>query len=316
MVPKFPTLAVTGGSGWGKTTLLGTILEAFGFWVTNPTTLTGTTAHAVHSYAGSTNAIPMWFDEYRPGARPEAKLALDQVIRDAWDGSATIKGGLSENRMHIKKLPARAPIAVTGEDTFSETAHAERMVMVPMPSKGRDEVALGRVVSLSHEGFGNAYLSWLLYLIRLGELPAPPAIPDRQRQARAVAEWGYSLLRQFSEEVCGCDLPPFDESVVKAAHLATADRPPILEAIAEAAGHVDRNNVPIVWNMGPDLAVKPGALCSWTKRERDIPMPGGSRAVAAWLVQAYDAVERKHPEYHRYLLVPGLGHLVARGEAA
>ena len=32
LCPKFPPLVVTGGSGYGKTTILETVLRTFGFW--------------------------------------------------------------------------------------------------------------------------------------------------------------------------------------------------------------------------------------------------------------------------------------------
>lgn len=304
LVAKFPVLTVTGGSGWGKTTLLQTILGAFGFWTATPVTLTGATAHGVHSYAGSTNAIPVWVDEYRPGARPEARLALDQIIRDAWDGSATIKGGLSENRMRVKKLPARAPIVVTGEDVFSETSHAERMVMVQVPKNGRNVDALVTVQSMAKEGFGRAYLEWLLASLATDTLPTAPNHPNRQVQTRAVAGWGYDLLDQFCREVLGYELPAFDSSLILRAHNATDETPVILEAAIEAIGHFDRDNHPIAWQEGPDLYVKPIALCKWVEQHTDIQLPGRSKAVTAWFIEQYGATSIKHPVYNRVLCVP------------
>ena len=305
LVPKFPVLAVTGGSGWGKTTLLSTILDAFGFWCGQPTTLTGTTAHGVQSYAGSTNSFPIWMDEYRPGARVDAKFALDQVIRDAWDGSSSVKGGMSENRMRIKKLPARAPMVVTGEDSFNETSHAERMVMVPVPRTGKSVDALLAVQGGSSAGFGRAYLEWLLAQLRADTLPTPPDIPDRPAQARAVARWGYSLLQQFCSELLNLDLPAFDDTRVTAEHDETNREPIILEALIESLDKLDRSGTPISW-LGEDgcLYTKPVALCKWVEQSTDLQMPGKSRAVRSWLVEQYGAQDVRHQVYGRVLQIP------------
>ena len=78
LLPSFPSLAVTGSSGSGKTTLLSTVLSAFsGADIT--TNLTSTTKHALASFMACTNAFPVWFDEYRPGARKDTQMALDQL---------------------------------------------------------------------------------------------------------------------------------------------------------------------------------------------------------------------------------------------
>ena len=306
LVKKFPVLGVTGGSGWGKTTLLETILRAFGFWCTSPTTLTGTTPHALQSYVGSTNAFPIWIDEYRPGARIEAKLALDQIIRDSWDGSSTIKGGMSENRMQIKQLPARAPLVVTGEDSFSETSHSERMVMIPMEKDGRNPKALMTVQGMKVNGFGHAYLEWLLDSMRAGTIPAAPNIPDRKSQGRAVAEWGYELLTQFVHEVCHYELPHYDDTLAERAHNEIESTPVIVQAIIDAIGLYDGQGQPIALADGDDVLVKPQALCQWVHKNTDLKLPGGSKAVGKWLQQSFNAEYQKHPMHNRVLFVPGL----------
>jgi hypothetical protein len=305
-VAKFPVLGVTGGSGYGKTTLLEVMLSSFGFWTTQPTTLTGATPHGLQSYVGATNTIPIWIDEYRPGARLEAKLALDQIIRDSWDGSATIKGGLHENRMKIQKLPARAPLVVTGEDTFSETSHAERMLMINLPMEGRDASALVELRSLRSPAFGRAYLMWLLDMIRRGALPTPPNVPDRKQQSRAVGAWGYGLLDRFCQQLCGYDLPRYDDSLAVEAHADIERTPVIVEALIEAIDQsYGSGNQCVCWREEDDLIVKPQTFCARAAAVK-FTLPGGSRAVANWLIQQYDAFYHNDPIHNRVLVVPGI----------
>lgn len=305
LVAKFPVLGVTGGSGYGKTTILEVILSAFGFWTVQPTTLTGATPHGLQSYVGSTNCIPIWIDEYRPGARIEAKFALDQIIRDSWDGSATIKGGLHENRMKIQKLPARAPLVVTGEDTFSETSHSERMLMIDLPKVGRNGEVLTDIRSLRSPAFGRAYLQWLLSMIRRGTLPEPPNIPDRKSQARAVGYWGYQLFDRFCQELCGYELPKYDDALAVQAHADIERTPVIVEALIEAIDHTYGDNQVVVIREEDDLIVKIQPFCARAVKMGFV-LPGGSKAVDKWLRDNYGAFKQMDPIYNRVTVVPGI----------
>jgi hypothetical protein len=313
---QFPILSVTGGSGWGKTTILHTILKSFGFWVKSPPTLTGSTAHAILSYACSTNALPIWFDEFRPGARLEARMALEQVVRDAYDGSSTIKGGLYEDRMKIKTMPACAPLIVSGEDAFSETSHVERMVMVSMPKEGKNVKAWMDCSTAKVGGLGYAYLTWCLKQIRYNSLIQLPHLPDRGEHSLAVAEWGYGLLSTFCEEVCGYELtPPFDGSLCRQMQKATKDRPVILEAIDLTRGLEDQYGKYITWIDGDGTGyVKPQSLVKWAAAHSDIRLPGGSKAIQRWLEQMYNAKSTQHVVHGRCLVIQGLREILERAD--
>lgn len=290
---KFPILAVVGGAGTGKTTLVGTLLRAFGFDVASM--LTATTPHAVHSLAASTNAVPVWFDEFRAGARHDARLVLEQVIRDAWDGGASLKGGLRDNRQELVTLRASAPIVVSGEDAFSETSHLERMVLVNMPGEGREPRVLQRLNDHGQVGgLGRAYLGWLVDAHAAGTLPRAPALLDRMEQARAVTTWGWELLRAFTRERCGYDLGEQDLSRVTRAHTEATETPAIVEVVSHFYGINCSRGFPLVWRDDADLCVRVMDVVRAAQRETDLALPGGSRAIKNWLLDRYGGSEERN----------------------
>ena len=300
---QFPVLAVVGGAGTGKTTLVGVLLRAFGFKVSSM--LTATTPHAVHSLAASTNAIPVWFDEFRAGARADARLVLEQVIRDAWDGGASLKGGLRDNRQELVSLRASAPLVVSGEDAFSETSHLERMVLVNMPADGREPGALARLGDEQQvQGLGRAYLEWLVDQHQAGTLPRPPHVLDRMQQARAVVLWGWELFHDFTLETCGYSLGALDLRRVERAHTEAIETPQIIEILSHFLGVNCSRGFPLVWTDGPDACVRVTDVVRAAQRETDLPLPGGSRAVRNWLVDRYLGSEERNA-WGRYTRLRG-----------
>src|SRR5690606_23794116 len=123
------------------------------------TNLTSTTPYAVTSFFAASNAIPVWFDEYRPGAREDAKSQLDQLLRDAYTGQPSWKGGLTDNKAEVTEVPTVVPVVVTGEESFIETSHTDRMVLVRLTKDGRGNLDL--LDQIPSSGFAHAYLSWL-----------------------------------------------------------------------------------------------------------------------------------------------------------
>lgn len=295
IVKKFPILGVTGGSGYGKTTLLQEVLHTFGFGG-EPVVLTASTPHAVHALVASTNSVPMWFDEYRAGARHDSKTVLEQVIRDAWDGSSSMKGGLKENRQALTFLPARSPVIVSGEDAFTEVSHIERMALIQLPRDGRDVKALTTLQNIERTGFGFAYLDWLLEQHNMEVLPAPPEKRNRMDQVRAVTRWGWELFEMFCRDAANIELPELDLSLVERAHDQSYNRPVIIEALSEFIGMHDQEGRLIVWIEDDDVCVRTQPFVKGVKQLTDLKLPGGSRAVKDWLEGVYPCSEERGPE--------------------
>lgn len=284
---QFPTLAVMGSAGSGKTTIVAAALATFGFSNGTPVTVSNSTWHAVWAMAGSTNGLPVWFDEYRAGTRADGVAALEQVIRDAWNGAATLRGGMGENKSAINELVATAPIVVSGEGAFQEASHAERSVYVTLTRTGRNPDALGELRRLDTRGLGLDYLGWLVRQ-GLDRLPAPPEIPDRPQQAVAVARWGYELLLEWLDTSDLADrMPAWDESLIRLRQRELLASNPYLEALRECLDQFD-GTLPLVWREGNDLLVRFGRIPVYVKQKTTIVLPGGERALLSWLQEHYD----------------------------
>lgn len=307
LLETFPFLAVVGSSGSGKTTLTEAFLDTFGWNVGS--TLTATTPHAVHSLAGSTNGLPVWFDEYRPGAREDSLAVMQQVLRDAYDATPSMKGGAQENRQALTIMPTMAPIIVTGEDAFSETSHIERAVLLNLPVRGRNAGALRQLKELNKDngGFGYAYLAWLVSSHARGALP--PIYVDRTAGRvpanLATLHLGWSLLHQFYAETTGEDLGQPDFSRIEQGIAQAAATDPITDALvwAEFAQFYGGQ---IVWVEQDDVLVKLEDFVREVQRSGQFTLPGNRTAVGKYLDEHWSAVTIHHPSHGRIKKLIGM----------
>jgi 5S rRNA maturation endonuclease (ribonuclease M5) len=292
MVKQFPILNVTGGAGWGKTTLIYTIMRVFGWG--GEASLTGTTKFSVESLMQSTNASPVWIDEYRKGAREDTKLAFEQMLRDAWDAKSTLRGGMNQNNlMQLTERKTIAPVIVTGEEAFQETSHLERSAVISIPKDGKNTRAKAVVEATDMSGFGYTYLAWLAetYRSRRDDLPMPVQPPESDRPAwvKAILTWGWELLAMFSEEVMHYDIGPIDLSFIDHSIEEARESSPILEAVAWA---VDRPTVgdklPTVWFEGDDVLIRVTDFTELVQKSGSFYLP------AKWL-RLHHGLPENHP---------------------
>lgn len=302
LLREFPILAVTGSSGSGKTTLVETVVKNFtGTLITN--NLTATTRHSVFAFVGSTNAFPVWFDEYRPGARKDAIETLNQLLRDAYTGQASSKGGMGEQWAEVTSVPTHAPIIVSGEDAFSETSHTERMVLVSLPLEGKNPAALNRVKAWDAHSFAYAYLTWLHVGLQDGSLPViqnfeagPEDLPPRQRLNLGALTLGWALLKQFCFQFGGIELGDPDYSLVIEEGREAAQHNPIKDAILWAMDEEQGESA--VYCDGEHLYVRPENLIAMAEKVGFV-LPGGSKAVTSYLRTNYGAEPATYTVYGR-----------------
>lgn len=298
----FPTLHVVGSAGTGKSSMLEAALGMFGY--RTRILITNTTELGISSHADTTNAYPMWYDEYRNGVRPDSKLKLEQIVRDGWDMGTSFKGGIGEQKQALTRVTARAPMIVSGEEAFAEASLIERSVIVHMPLTGRNPEALSALVSTPSVGIGRAYLEWVLDRLRSGVTPAMDVSTPRAEHSRNVAAYGYALFRAFAREVCGVDeLPAYDGSLPTRAHAAYAETPPIVDVIRRS---LDKTvlGVQVAWIEDGQVAVRVPELVQFANSMR-IPVSGNLSTIEAELGQRYGARHVYRPMLGSYLLVGG-----------
>ena len=205
---QFPACAVTGPAGSGKSTICDLVTKYFS-GNSLSTNLTNTTPYALAMMMGGTNSFITFFDEFRPGANKSALEMMKQLIRDAYTGSPSRRGGLSSNLSEVAEILTENPLLISGEDFADEQSHRDRLVKVFLPKGGKGELPN---FDTQDEGFAFDYLSWLTERYQ-GEddsvLQSPPdpwehehlyrqtGITDRQRWNMSVLDCGWKLLNDY-----------------------------------------------------------------------------------------------------------------------
>ena len=286
LIAPFPTLAVLGGSGTGKTTLLETVLRQItGTEIS--VNLTSTTAHAIHTFAGSTNTFPIWFDEYRPGAGHGAIEVINQIVRDAYNGHGSAKGGMGAHWAEVRTLRAEAPLIVSGEDAFTETSHVERIVPVYLTPAGRNPEALKIVQGFGQNGWAKGWLETLQWGLSTGQIPAIEIIPEgeglqpRMQHNMGVLRYGWQLL-QFYAQMRGKTIPEPDFSGVSRAWGIEQEGNPILDAIRWIVSEADA--APFVLVSDDRVSIRTQNFVAYLEKARTYVLPGGNKAVRRYMI--------------------------------
>lgn len=122
-------------------------------------------------------------------------------------------------------------------------------------------------------------------------------------QARAIAVWGYDLLRQFCRDTAGYDLGPVDMSRAIATHTELDEKPLIIMVLEDALGRRSRDGFEIAWLDGADICVRTTDIVKWAKSETDYTLPGGTRAVEQWLRERFHTSDER--SLFKYLRLHG-----------
>jgi hypothetical protein len=231
---EFPILHISGTSGSGKTTL--TYFMQYIFSGSNITSnLTTTTPYAISAHFMTSNAFPVWFDEYRPGARDDARKTLDQLLRDAYTGQVSTKGSMNQNRAEVTQILTDTPIIITGEDTLSEKSHVDRSIILNIPMEGKNSEAKEYFDWESPIAYN--YLMWLHanYLTDSVILPSaelPDHLSPRQRHNFTILHYGYNLLSNWVEDLdSNWELPTLSLNLALHDAKTASEEDPIMELI-------------------------------------------------------------------------------------
>lgn len=127
IVGEFPHLNVHGGSGSGKTHSLKVLWKMFGVDENEPFSIEDTAfTHLVK--VSSTNCVPVWYDEYKPSNLSQSDIdTLHGILRKLNTNGVGERGNIS---MSIDDWRFRAPVVVSGEQQFQESAVERRSIIV------------------------------------------------------------------------------------------------------------------------------------------------------------------------------------------
>ncbi len=288
-----PPLFVSGESGSGKTNMLRTALGAFGFGT--ETNLTTTTPFGVDCMVNSCVGFPVWFDEYRGGAREDSMSRLRQLLRDAYYGQPSMKGGMRQQATELTEVTTWSGIVVSGEMSSQETSHRDRMVMIDLDPEARNRDAYRWLQDRERTaGLGRALLEFLAAREPSLFKVAPhgdAGLPDRFRETLGFVKTGWDAWVHFRWTVAGLsDAPPgpdFDEL----AHGRRDVEDPWLEALKACEG-VYRDNFKIVEQTDEGVRLIPNEVIVEARRV-GIELPARASELVQWLRRRYTVRESR-----------------------
>jgi hypothetical protein len=289
--PPAPPLFVSGESGAGKTSMLAAVLESLGFYT--ELNLTTTTPYGVDCLVNSTVGFPVWFDEYRGGAREDSMSRLRQLLRDAYYGQPSMKGGMTQQATEITEISTWAGIVVSGEMSSQETSHRDRIVMIDLERSAQNREALAFLQDRRRtEGMGHALLTFLSArpdsLFQVQPLGSPD-LPSRFRDTLGFVQAGWEAWRHFRWEQGLRDDPGQPDLSLLAAARSQADDP-WLEAIKACEGVSTRDGHMIVSQDAEGTVLIPAEVVVEARRV-GIELPARANELVAWLRRHYEAVE-------------------------
>lgn len=283
-----PPLFVSGESGAGKTNLLSTVLGAVGFGT--ETNLTTTTPFGVDCMVSSCVGFPVWFDEYRGGARVDSMERLRQLLRDAYYGQPSMKGGMKTQVTELSEVTTWAGIVVSGEMSSGETSHRDRIVMLDLDPASRNKAAYKWLQDKRRTaGLGRSILEFLAarpdILFKI-EPRGDSDAPDRFRDTMGFVATGWEAWKHFRWDMGLQDtvVAEPDYSYMSKGRKESED--PWLVAIKHCEGVRTKDGLEIVTQEGNDLVLIPSEIIVEARRV-GIELPARANELIAWLKNRY-----------------------------
>jgi len=242
---------------------------------------------------------------------------LRQVLRDAYNGQQSLKGGMSNNATELTEITTWAGIIVSGEMGTSETSLRDRLVYLELNPEARNKNAYdylrgdtrltrGRMRSARTTGLGDTFLTYLAGIppaaFRVAEV-GDPSLPDRFRQTMGFIDAGWTAWLGFRQYLGMDDTPTGpDFDALGATRADSAD--PWIDALRHAEGMMDRNSRPICTAQDGNLTIIPIEVVR-EARNADIVLPAGEKELLQWLRRRYP-VEATRVDTRRAYVVRGI----------
>lgn len=253
LAETFPFIAVSGAHGAGKTKTVSAMLQAFSG--SNVRASFSGSPHGITSAFSSTNAFPVQLDEYRPGGKSKTLEAGEQLLREAYDMTYQLKGGMQQGKgwAHLTKIIPSAPVVVTGENMLTEGSHVDRMISIAMDSRTQNAEAYSEIIECHlRTGLPHAYLRFVQEKIMDGSIPKhipikfynDSGLSGRQQFNIGILQYGWSVLQAFMHEN-NDSLGPPDFSAVVGALVEANSHTPFEEALSYCLGESETHG--FVW---------------------------------------------------------------------
>lgn len=233
----FPILWVWGTQGSGKSTLVKEVFwRLFGVGSTEPYSATET-EFALIKLLSSTNAVPVFIDEYKPADMQRHRLnTLHRFLRRIYGGEVEERGRAN---LTVTSFRLSAPICMAGEARPDDPALVDRLVSV-MPDKNRLEEhpehveAYRRVQAFDLALLAVPYIQWALgrdtdadlaaaIVIAdnvLGAIPGGKSVSLRCRDNLRVVVFGLTMFEAFAQHMGVTGLPELDVEAALSASIA------------------------------------------------------------------------------------------------
>jgi len=291
-----PPLFISGESGAGKTQMLSAYLSALGY--TAEVNLTTTTPYGVDCMINSCVGFPTWFDEYRGGAREDSMSRLGQMLRDAFNGQPSMKGGMTQQATELTEVSTWAGIVVSGEMSSQETSIRDRALMIDLDPNDKNEKALEWLQGDRRrtDGLGHALLAFLAQrddaLFRVGAL-GDMALPPRYRQVLSYVDQGWRAWREF-RWVAGLHESPTDPDIAALSAGRVQSEDPWLEALRACEGVMCRSTSDHIVHDNGDgsYTIIPSEVVIEAKRV-GIELPARANELVTWLKRRHDVEDTR-----------------------
>lgn len=203
----FPSLNVFGTKGSGKTTYLSHFLQLFGF--EGKMYSCSLTEFRWIRILSSTNCFPVCFDEFKTADLHPAHVdMIKQIVRKAYNQTLEPRGRPDQS---IVEYPLHAPIIISGESIFQDSAIMERIVPVHLSFQALTEDhknAHRQLNKLPLPAFLPIYLQWCLKQnanafwesaeVTYNRIENLQDVPDRIKDNIITVIFGLQALTKFT----------------------------------------------------------------------------------------------------------------------
>ena len=239
---QFNTLHVTGETGAGKSSTLSVAWQLLG--MNGDPMACDDTKFALTTAMASTNSVPMWFDEYKPGDMKDWELDRFQTLmRKSTRGGVETRGNADKSTEEYRLM---APLMISGEQAVQGAAEERRSIQTRFlddvkEPRSKTREAFAKLTGTAYDAGGEtrepdgydlqqhalAYYQFVLeqdeerlkeqwsrsrdHVRDLLETHGITGVDDLPRQGIQTIHFGMSLFGRFATSVGADDLPTGDE---------------------------------------------------------------------------------------------------------